>query len=104
MMDKVTRKRVEIIADAPLVARIVAACTTAGIGGYSVLPLSGGAGRSGAWTSGGLTDAEEKVMVIVIAAPETTARLVAALSPTLDSYGLLLTIGDVDVVRPERFD
>jgi hypothetical protein len=104
MMNTVTRKRVEIIADAPLGSRIVSACMTAGVGGYSVLPLSGGAGRSGAWTSGGLTDAEEKVMIVMIAAPETTARLVDALSPILDSYGVLLTIGDVDVVRPERFD
>ena len=29
--------------------------------------------------------------------------LVDALAPILDSHGLLLTVGDVGVVRPEKF-
>ena len=29
--------------------------------------------------------------------------LVDALAPILDSHGLLLTVGDVQVVRPEKF-
>lgn len=102
-MDTVTRKRIEIVADAPLVPRIAAACAAAGVGGHSVVPLSAGAGRSGGWEAGGLTAAEAKVMVIVIAGTESAARLVDALAPVLDSHGLLLTVGDVEVVRAGRF-
>jgi hypothetical protein len=102
-MDTVTRKRIEIIADAALVPRITAACTAAGVKGHSIVHLDGGAGRSGAWRADGLTSAEAKVMVMVVASGEVAMRLVDALAPVLESHGLLLTVGDVEVVRAERF-
>jgi PII-like signaling protein len=102
-MDTLQRKRIEIIADAPLVPRIAKACDAAGIGGHSVVRLSGGHGRSGDWQEEQLTAAESKVMVITITSADKADRLVAALAPVLESHGLLLTIADVTVVRGHRF-
>ena len=103
MMDTAQRKRIEIIADAPLVPRIAAACAAVGIGGHSVTRLSGGHGRSGDWQEDGLTGAESKVSVMTVTSAEKADRLVEALAPVLESHGLLLTIADVAVVRGERF-
>lgn len=102
-METVTRKRIEIVADAALVPRVAAACAAAGIKGHSIVHLDGGAGRSGAWRADGLTSAEAKVLVMVVTVAESAARLVDALGPVLDSHRLLLTVGDVEVVRSERF-
>jgi hypothetical protein len=102
-METVTRKRIEIVADAALVPRIAAVCATAGVKGHSIVHLDGGAGRSGAWRADGLTAAEAKVMIMVVASADIAARLVDVLAPVLDSHGLLLTVGDVEVVRAERF-
>ncbi len=102
-MDTVTRKRIEIIADAALVPRIATACAGAGVTGHSIVHLDGGAGRSGAWRADGLTTAEAKVMVLVVASAEIALRLVDTLAPILESHGLLLTVADVEVVRAERF-
>jgi hypothetical protein len=41
--------------------------------------------------------------VQVIASETKTSGLIEASAPLLDSYGMLLTMGDVQVVRGERF-
>jgi hypothetical protein len=41
--------------------------------------------------------------LLAIASEAKTDALVEELAPLLDSYRLLLTIGDVQVVRGERF-
>jgi PII-like signaling protein len=102
-METVQRKRIEIIADAPLVPRIAMACAGAGIGGHSVVRLAGGHGRSGDWQEDRLTGAESKVMVITITSAEKAQNFIEALAPVLESHRLLLTLADVAVVRGERF-
>jgi len=102
-MPMLARKRIEIIVDAPLVPRIVDACSDAGIGGHTVLPLLSGRGGHEAWNEDRLSGAASKVMVLVIASAERAERLVEALTPVLDSHRLVLTIGDVTVVRSDRF-
>jgi glycine cleavage system regulatory protein len=102
-MQTVKRKRVEIIADAPLVPRIAAACKAADTSGHSIIRLTGGHGRNGDWEEDRLTGAESKVMIVTITSAEKADRLVEALAPVLESHGLLLTIADVAVVRGERF-
>jgi PII-like signaling protein len=101
-MDTVTRKRLEILADAPLVPRVIAALRQAGIAGHTLLPTLSGTGRSGDWSEERLTGAT-KQMVVAIASAEHAQALVDAIGPLLDSHHLLLTIADVAVVRGERF-
>jgi PII-like signaling protein len=102
-MQTVQRKRIEILADAPLVPTIVAALGRAGISGHSVLPVLAGAGRGGSWSEERLTGAETKQLVWAITSSEHAAEFVDAIGPLLDSHRLLLTIGDVAVLRGERF-
>jgi PII-like signaling protein len=101
-METVTRKRLEILADAPLVPRVVAALRQAEIGGHTILPALSGAGRRGEWSEERLTGAT-KQMVVAIASADHAQAFVDAIGPLLDSHRLLLTIADVAVVRGDRF-
>ncbi|OYW46459.1 MAG: hypothetical protein B7Z08_07320 [Sphingomonadales bacterium 32-68-7] len=103
MATTVVRKRLEILADAPLVGKIVAELRASGIQGWSVLHVTAGGGRQGEWQDDELTGATAKQIVLAITSAEKAAAAAAALGPLLDSYGMILAIGDVEVVRGERF-
>jgi PII-like signaling protein len=103
MVETFTRKRVEILIDTPLAPRLIQAASDAGIAGYTLIPVESGAGRSGAWRGDHVTGAQTKMIFLTIAAEENAAKFVDMLAPNLESYGMLLTMSDVQVVRPERF-
>ena len=103
MVKTFTRKRVEILVDTPLAQRLIQAAAEAGIAGYTLIPVQSGAGRGGTWHGDHVTGAQTKTIFLTIASEENAARLVDSLAPLLDSYGMLLTMSDVAVVRPEKF-
>lgn len=103
MINTFTRKRIEILVDAPLASRLIAAAADAGIAGYTLIPVQSGAGRAGAWRDDRVTGAETKTIFLTIASEEKAQRFVDVLAPKLEEYGLLLTVADVEVVRGERF-
>ena len=102
-MQLVARKRIDILADAPLLPRLEASFMAAGIAGHTVFPAVSGSGRHGRWESGDLSGASAKLSVMAIAAEDAVDQLVSLLSPLLDSHRLLLTVSDVAVVRGDRF-
>lgn len=101
-MQTVARKRIEILADAPLLPRLVAALEVCDIGGHTIFPVSAGVGRTGRWSEDGLTGTS-KLMLVAIASQEHAAALVDQLAPLLDSHRLLLTLSTVEVIRGDRF-
>ncbi len=103
MIQTVSRKRIEILVDTPLVPRVVAQLKAVDISGWSVIHVDSGGGRAGAWQHADVTGASAKTIVLAIASEAKTSGLIEAIAPLLDSYGMLLTIGDVQVVRGERF-
>jgi nitrogen regulatory protein PII len=103
MTHTVQRRKIEILVDAPLVRRIVAAAEAAGVTGYTLLPTLGGAGHRGRWSDDQLTGAEAKVMFVTIANDAKADALVDALAPLLESHGLILVTSLVDVVRGAKF-
>ena len=103
MVETVTRKRIEILVDTPLAPRIIAQVKAVDISGWSLIHVDSGGGRAGTWQHDDVTAAAAKTIVLVVASQTKADALVEALAPLLDSYRLLLTIGDVQVVRGERF-
>ena len=99
----VQRRRIEVLVDRPLVQLIVDAANTAGIAGYSLTPILGGAGLSGTWTDDEISGAQAKLIFLTVTSQDKTDRLVELLSPLLDSHGLILFVGTVDVVRGGRY-
>lgn len=103
MVETVTRKRLEILVDSPLASRVVALAGQAGVSGYTLIRVQSGKGHGGTWRDDRITGAEAKTIVLTIASEEKAQRLIDLLAPHLDSYGMLLTVSDVQVVRGERF-
>jgi PII-like signaling protein len=103
MIHTTPRRRIEVLVDAPLVRRVVAAATAAGVTGYTILPTLSGAGERGPWTDDQISGAETKVIFLTVASEEKAARLIDALTPLLESHGLILLTSVVDVVRGGKF-
>jgi len=97
-----TRKRVEILADEALAPRLVSASEKADIPGYTILRVESGAGRGGPWRDERVS-ASGKIIFLTITAAEKAERFIDLLAPNLESWGMILTMGDVEVVRPDRF-
>ena len=102
MTETVVRKRIEILADTPLVKRVTEAISAVGISGWTVLPVIAGSGRDGRWHEERVTGSD-KALVLTISSAERAAALADRLAPILTSHGLLLTMWDVEVIRGERF-
>lgn len=97
-------KRVEIIIEAPLLARLERALVEAGATGYTVLPVLGGNGRSGAWSrEGQVSGGEGMAAVVCIARPERVEALLDAVYAVVARHVGVVAISDCDVVRKERF-
>ena len=102
MIETVVRKRIEVLADTPLVRRVTDAIDAVGITGWTVLPVTAGSGRDGRWREERVMGTD-KALVLTIASHERAAALAERLAPILSSHSLLLTMWDVEVIRGERF-
>ncbi len=102
MIETVIRKRIEILADSPLVRRVTDAIDRAGITGWTILGVQSGSGREGAWQEERVIG-NDKSLILTIASQDKAAVLAEDLAPILSSHGLLLTMWDVEVIRGERF-
>lgn len=102
MIETAIRKRIEILTDAALVRRVTDAIDGAGVTGWTVTPVQSGKGREGRWREERVMGTD-KVLVLTIASHDKAMVLAEELAPILTSHGLLLTMWDVEVIRPERF-
>lgn len=97
-------KRVEIIVEAVMERQICRALTEGGVTGFTVLPVMGGSGRSGAWTrEGNISRASGMVAVVCLIAPNRLDGLLDALFPLLDAHIGVVSVTDTHILRAERF-
>ena len=103
-MDMHDAKRVEIIIEALMETRLTAALERAGVSGYTVLPVSGGSGRSGSWSrEGQVSRAEAMVAVVCLIRPDRLDALLEAVFPVLDRHIGVVSVTDAQILRAERF-
>lgn len=102
MVETLIRKRIEILADTPLVRRVTSAIDAVGITGWTILGVKSGSGRDGAWQEERVLGTD-KSLILTIASQDKAAALAEALAPILSSHGLLLTMWNVEIIRGERF-
>ena len=103
-MEMHAAKRVEIIIEAMMERRLTTALTNAGVTGYTVLPVSGGSGRSGQWTrEGQVSRAGGMVAVICLVRPERLDPLLEAAFAVVERHIGVVSIADAHVLRAERF-
>ena len=98
------RKKLEILVDMPLLRRIRLIAEEIDITGYTLYPTIGGDGNQGRWQDDQVTGgAGSKVMFSTIVDEQTAGALLNELTPLLDTYGIIVTISNVEVIRGERF-
>lgn len=103
-MDLHPAKRVEIVIEAPLQRRLEDALAEAGVTGWTVLPVLGGAGRAGArWSREGQVGRTGMVAVICLVRPANLDALLRAAFRVVERQIGVLSVSDVEVVRAERF-
>ena len=102
MIETVTRKRIEILADTALQRRVTDAIDKAGITGWTIVPVTSGKGREGRWREERVMGTD-KVFILTIAAEDRAQALAEELAPVLTRYGFILSMWDVQVIRGERF-
>lgn len=98
------KKRVEVVFEAPLLGRITDRLDHANVSGYSIVPIVGGRGHSGSWTSDGqISDTTKMVMLFCIADPSKVDDIVDVIFAAISHQIGFVTISDVLVIRAERF-
>ncbi|WP_108790625.1 P-II family nitrogen regulator [Erythrobacter sp. Alg231-14] len=102
MIETVTRKRIEILADKALVKRVTEAIDKAEITGWTIVPVTSGKGRDGQWRQESVMGTD-KVFVLTIAAEDRAMALAEQLAPMLTNLGFIFNMWDVEVIRGERF-
>ena len=97
-------KRVAIIIEAPMRRRLEEAFSEAGVTGYTVVPVLGGSGRSGRWSSEGQVGLSGGMVqfISIIRAERLDALLDAAFDLVENHIGVV-TVSDCEVLRAERF-
>jgi hypothetical protein len=97
------RRRIEVLADEPLISAIVRIAADIGIVHYTLLPTSGGAGSHGRWRDDQLSGATAKVMFLAVTSDDHAQAFADRLAPLLESHHMMLMLSEVDVVRGSRF-
>lgn len=97
-------KRVEIIIESALQSRLTDAMRSAGVTGYTILPVKGGSGRSGEWSrSGQVSRGSGMSSVVCLIKPERLDELLDAVFAVVEPHIGVVSITDAEVLRAERF-
>ena len=96
-------KRVEIIIEAPMEGRLLAALEKAGVTGFTVLPVLGGSGRSGGWSREGQVGRAGMVAVICLVRPDRLDGLLEAAFAVVERHIGVVSVTDAQVMRADRF-
>ncbi len=97
-------KRVAIIIEAVMQRRLTEAMKQAGVTGWTILPVLGGSGQSGEWSrEGQIGRGSGMVQVVCIVRPDRVDALLEAAFAVVERQMGVVTVGDVEVLRAERF-
>jgi len=97
-------KRVEIILEAVMERQLTNALKDAGVTGFTVLPVSGGSGRSGPWSrEGQVGRAGGMVAIICLVRADLLDQLLEAAFAVVERHIGVVSVSDTYVLRAERF-
>ncbi len=97
-------KRVAVIIEAVMQSRLTDAMESAGVTGYSILPVLAGGGRSGNWSrEGQIGRGQGMVQVICIISEEKLDDLLNKAFAVVEKHIGVISVSDCEVLRAERF-
>lgn len=98
------KKRLSIIIEAPFQKRLLDILDRLDVPGYTVLPALAGKGKEGAWSRDSLSsDAGRMVQVLCVLDAEHVDDVLSAVSGVLERQMGIVTLSDVEVLRPQNF-
>ena len=98
------KKRLEIIIEKPALKRACRVLEEAGVKGYTVFPAISGFGGSMQWQRGtDLSASRDMVMIISILDAEVVTKATEDLENLMGAHIAVLSLSDVQVLRPEKF-
>jgi PII-like signaling protein len=103
-MKTFTKKRIDIMVEAPLMKRVIDLLDQQGVNGYTVLPALAGRGHDGVWHRDGLVGRVGAVVQIFCIIDE--GKIDEVLEPLFRLVSRqigIVTVSDVQVIRPEHF-
>jgi PII-like signaling protein len=98
------KKRIDIMVEAPLMKRVLALLDENNVGGYTVLQAYAGRGKDGSWHRDGMVGRAGALVQIFCIVDES--RIDTVLAPVFELVSRqigIVTISDVQVIRPEQF-
>lgn len=98
------KKRIDIMVEAPLMQKVLNLLDQQGVSGYTVLPVLAGRGKDGAWHRDGVVGRAGALVMIFCILDE--ARIDEVLQPLFKLVSRqigVVTVADVQVIRPEHF-
>ena len=98
------KKQMTVICEAPVMHRITRVLDRIPVTGYTVFDAHSGRGSEGTWdTDRMIGDAGRMVMIVSVMSPEQAETAIDRIYETLEPQMGIITIADVEVLRPERF-
>lgn len=99
-----TRKRLELIIEKPAFKRACRILEEAGVKGYTAFPAIAGYGGGIRWQRGtDLSASRDMVMIISVMDTDGIKKAIDNLENLIGSHIGLLSLSDVQVLRPEKF-
>lgn len=102
-MQLVSRKKLEIFIEAHALTRVEAMLREVGVNGWSVFTGVEGAGAAGPWRQGAVEGGGDMHLVMAITNEPAAQRALDWLKTYFTTYRGVVTISDVQVLRPDRF-
>lgn len=102
-MQLVTRKKLEIFVEAHALARVEAMLNEVGVKGWSVFDGVEGAGSGGTWRQSAVEGGGDMHLIIAVTNEPAAQRALEWLKQYFSTYRGVVTVTDVQVLRPERF-
>lgn len=98
------RRRLELIIEHMALRRARAILEDAGMTGYTIISAAAGFGGGSRWRrDGDISNTREMAVVIAISDAEKIERALKDLHELLDEQIGVLSVSDVEVLRPDRF-
>ena len=98
------KKRIDIMIESPLLARLTGLLDELDVSGYTVLPALAGKGDDGAWHRDGVIgQAGSLSLVFCILDAERVETVLDPVFELVKGQIGIATVSDVEVIRPEYF-
>lgn len=103
-METTTKKRLEIVIEAPVLERLTRKLDKLNLSGYTVMPAVSGRGRNGSWSrKGEISDSQRMFVLFAILDDAALPKVLDEVYAMVSSQIGIVSVSDVEVIRAEHF-